>query len=32
MPAPRFSRSVPDVPTPPAVLGADNDSILSDWV
>lgn len=32
MPAPRFSRSVPDVPVPPAVLGADNDSILSDWV
>ncbi|OBY32208.1 CaiB/BaiF CoA transferase family protein [Mycolicibacter kumamotonensis] len=32
MPAPRFSRSVPDIPTPPSVLGADNDAILSDWV
>ena len=32
MPAPRFSRSVPDIPTPPTALGADNESILGDWV
>lgn len=32
MPAPRFSRSVPDVPTPPVGLGADNEAILDDWV
>ncbi|HTM84282.1 MAG TPA: CaiB/BaiF CoA-transferase family protein [Mycobacterium sp.] len=32
MPAPRFSRSVPDVPTPPAGLGTDNEAILGDWV
>lgn len=32
MPAPRFSRTVPDVPRPPAVPGADNDTILTDWV
>ena len=32
MPAPRFSRSVPGIPTPPSALGADNDVILSDWV
>ncbi|MEZ0365168.1 CaiB/BaiF CoA transferase family protein [Mycobacterium sp. pUA109] len=31
-PAPRFSRSTPDTPTPPPVLGADNDTILGDWV
>ena len=31
-PAPRFSRSVPETPTPPPVLGADNESILRDWV
>lgn len=32
MPAPRFSRSVPDIPTPPSVPGADNDTILGNWV
>lgn len=32
MPAPRFSRSTPDVPRPPSVPGADNDTILDDWV
>ncbi|WP_046319861.1 CaiB/BaiF CoA-transferase family protein [Mycobacterium sp. UM_Kg1] len=32
MPAPRFSRSVPGTPTPPAVLGADNETVLDDWV
>lgn len=31
-PAPRFSRSAPDTPTPPAVPGADNEAILTDWV
>lgn len=31
-PAPRFSRSTPDTPTPPAVPGADNEAILTDWV
>lgn len=31
MPAPRFSRSQPDVPTPPPLVGADNDAILKDW-
>ncbi|MGJ6122759.1 CaiB/BaiF CoA-transferase family protein [Mycolicibacterium sp. Y3] len=31
MPAPRFSRSRPGQPTPPPVVGADNDTILSDW-
>lgn len=32
MPAPRFSRSVPDTPTPAPVPGADNGTILNDWV
>ncbi|MEB3068719.1 CaiB/BaiF CoA transferase family protein [[Mycobacterium] vasticus] len=31
-PAPRFSRSVPDVPTPPVPLGTDNEAIEADWV
>ncbi|WP_304108952.1 CaiB/BaiF CoA-transferase family protein [Mycolicibacterium bacteremicum] len=31
MPAPRFSRSEPAVPTPPPPVGADNDAILKDW-
>ena len=31
MPAPRFSRSEPAVPTPPPLIGADNDTILKDW-
>lgn len=31
-PAPRFSRSIPDTPTPPPVLGADNETVLADWV
>ncbi|QNJ92146.1 CoA transferase [Mycolicibacterium fluoranthenivorans] len=31
MPAPRFSRSRPGQPTPPPVVGADNDTILSGW-
>jgi alpha-methylacyl-CoA racemase len=31
MPAPRFSRSEPAVPSPPPLVGADNDSILKDW-
>jgi alpha-methylacyl-CoA racemase len=31
MPAPRFSRSVPSVPTPPGVPGADTDAVLRDW-
>lgn len=31
MPAPRFSRSQPDVPSPPPLVGADNDAILKDW-
>lgn len=32
MPAPRFSRTVPDLPRPPAVPGADNETIVGDWV
>jgi alpha-methylacyl-CoA racemase len=32
MPAPRFSRSVPDQPRPPGQPGADTETILSDWV
>lgn len=31
-PAPRFSRSAPEAPTPPPVPGADNETILNDWV
>ncbi|MGU3497466.1 CaiB/BaiF CoA transferase family protein [Mycobacterium sp. C31M] len=31
MPAPRFSRTQPDVPTAPVVVGSDNDTILKDW-
>ena len=31
-PAPRFSRSVPDTPTPPREPGADTESVLPDWV
>lgn len=31
-PAPRFSRSTPATPTSPPVAGADNDTILNDWV
>lgn len=31
-PAPRFSRSVPDTPVPPTTPGADNQTILDDWV
>lgn len=31
MPAPRFSRSRPGQPTPPPVVGADNDTILDEW-
>ncbi len=30
-PAPRFSRTSPDVPRPPRGAGADTDSILRDW-
>jgi alpha-methylacyl-CoA racemase len=30
-PAPRFSRTVPDAPTPPPVPGRDNAAVLSDW-
>jgi alpha-methylacyl-CoA racemase len=30
-PAPRFSRSTPDTPTPPRVPGADNEAVLKDW-
>ncbi|PEG58404.1 CoA transferase [Mycolicibacterium boenickei] len=32
MPAPRFSRSVPAVPTPPGPRGADTEAVLRDWV
>lgn len=31
MPAPRFSRSEPAVPTPPPLIGADNETVLKDW-
>ncbi|KAA0113108.1 CaiB/BaiF CoA-transferase family protein [Mycolicibacterium sp. P9-22] len=31
MPAPRFSRSEPAVPSPPPLIGAHNDAILKDW-
>ncbi|MGH8151554.1 MAG: CoA transferase, partial [Rhodanobacteraceae bacterium] len=30
-PAPHFSRSVPDVPRPPAETGANTTTILADW-
>lgn len=30
-PAPRFSRTAPDVPAPPSSPGADSDAILADW-
>lgn len=30
-PAPRFSRSVPDQPTPPRTPGEDNETVLRDW-
>ncbi|BBZ03155.1 alpha-methylacyl-CoA racemase [Mycolicibacterium chitae] len=30
-PAPRFSRSQPETPTPPRAAGADNDAVLRDW-
>lgn len=30
-PAPRFSRSMPDVPTPPRTPGEDNDAVLRGW-
>ena len=32
MPAPRFSRSVPQTPTPPGQAGADTEAVLRDWV
>lgn len=32
MPAPRFSRSEPVVPSPPPLIGADTETILDDWV
>ncbi|MUL78081.1 CaiB/BaiF CoA-transferase family protein [Mycolicibacterium sp. CBMA 226] len=31
MPAPRFSRSVPNIPTPPRVPGSDTEAVLRDW-
>ena len=31
MPAPRFSRSVPQTPTPPGQAGADTEAVLRDW-
>lgn len=30
-PAPRFSRTAPEVPTPPAFAGAHTDAVLHDW-
>ncbi len=30
-PAPRFSRTRPETPTPPRAPGADNDAVLRDW-
>ena len=30
-PAPRFSRSIPDVPAPPSDPGSDTDAAMSDW-
>lgn len=32
MPAPRFSRTAPDTPTPPGAPGADTEAVLRDWV
>ena len=32
MPAPRFSRTAPDMPRPPGVPGADTEAVLNDWV
>jgi alpha-methylacyl-CoA racemase len=32
LPAPRFSRTVPDQPRPPGQPGADTEAILDDWV
>ncbi|KAA8969214.1 CaiB/BaiF CoA-transferase family protein [Mycobacterium sp.] len=32
MPAPRFSRTVPDQPRPPGEPGADTEAVLHDWV
>jgi alpha-methylacyl-CoA racemase len=32
LPAPRFSRSVPDRPRPPGQPGADTEAVLNDWV
>lgn len=31
-PAPRFSRTAPDMPRPPGVPGADTEAVLRDWV
>jgi alpha-methylacyl-CoA racemase len=31
-PAPRFSRTAPETPRPPGVLGADTEAVLRDWV
>jgi alpha-methylacyl-CoA racemase len=31
-PAPRFSRSSPDLPRPPRPAGADNESVLREWL
>jgi alpha-methylacyl-CoA racemase len=31
MPAPRFSRTVPEVPKAPGIPGADTDAVLGDW-
>lgn len=31
MPAPRFSRTQPDRPTPPRAPGEDNQAVLNDW-
>ncbi|MDT7732964.1 MAG: alpha-methylacyl-CoA racemase, partial [Mycobacterium sp.] len=32
LPAPRFSRSMPDQPRPPGQPGADTEAVLNDWV
>ncbi len=31
-PAPRFSRTAPDLPKAPGAPGADTESVLNDWV
>jgi alpha-methylacyl-CoA racemase len=31
-PAPRFSRTPAEVPSPPPVSGADNDAVIADWL